>query len=289
MKTAGPHPEHDVHAADAGGESGRLLRVAAGLMEAGEAFVLATVVRVQGSTPRGPGARLVWRPGAGGGAAAGTLPNGAVGTVGGGRFEEMVLQACRACCERGESVVERLVLGADADQCCGGVMEVFLEYHAPAATLVLFGAGHVAEAVARVLGFAGLRLVVVDDRAEWNSAERFARARRVAEWAAGVRLARAEAERTMALVMTCSHETDFELLRGLLADGGEPPALVGLIGSRSKRACLLTRLTGAGVDAPRVERVVCPIGVGDTGKEPRAIAVSIAAQVLMEAKKLGPA
>ncbi len=260
-----------------------LLRAAADLAEAGEEFVLITVVRTQGSTPRAAGARMIWRP------SGGALPNGGIGTVGGGQFEQLVIDGAKACCGRRASGLEKFVLGADADQCCGGTMEVFFEHHARAASLVFFGAGHVAHATADLLGFSSIRVAVVDDRREWNTPERFPRAQRLHDWSAGVARAHVEPHSTIALVMTCSHETDFDLLRLLLAGDRTPPALVGLIGSRSKRACLFTRLLGAGVDPERVQRIVCPIGVGDTGKEPRALAVSIAAQVLMEAKTVAGA
>ena len=261
-------------------ENENVLRVAADLVECGQEFVLITVVRTQGSTPRAAGARMIWRP-------SGTaLPNGGVGTIGGGQFEHLVIEAARACCQRRTHGLETFVLGADADQCCGGTMEVFLEYHARPASLVLFGAGHVAGATAELLAFTSIQLTVVDDRREWNTAERFPRAERLHDWNAGVEQSHAEPQRTIALVMTCSHETDFDVLSLLLARGRTPPTMVGLIGSRSKRACLFTRLLGAGVDPERVQRIVCPIGVGDTGKEPRAVAVSIAAQVLMEVKQL---
>jgi xanthine dehydrogenase accessory factor len=83
--------------------------------------------------------------------------------------------------------------------------------------------------------------------------------------------------------MTCSHDTDLELLGQILK---RPPAFVGLIGSRSKRACLFGRLVASGANEDAVQRVQCPIGVGDTGKEPKLVAISIAAQLLMEAGKL---
>jgi len=263
--------------------SDNLLREAAELAEAGREFVLITVVRTQGSTPRPAGARMIWLPDGSG------FPNGCIGTVGGGQFEQQVIEAARERRRQRGHAVEKFVLGADADQCCGGTMEVFLEHHPAPATLVLFGAGHVAHAAAEALAFAGLRIAVVDDRREWNSEARFPRALRVHGWEDGAAVAHAAPGATIALVMTCSHDTDFELLRLLLQDGRTPPAVVGLIGSRSKRACLFTRLLGAGVAPERVERIVCPIGVGDTGKEPRAIAVSIAAQVLMEVRRLAGA
>lgn len=261
-----------------------ILQTAADLMRSGEEFVLITVVATKGSTPRNAGARMIWRPSADKPSALGIgAPNGAIGTVGGGHFEHLVLDAARACAAKRASTLEHFVLGSDADQCCGGTMAAFLEYHGRPVEVILFGAGHVSASVCAILGFSSLRLSVVDDRPEWNSEARFPGARRIHSWADGIAAAGQCAESTMVIVMTCSHQTDYELLRGLLRT---PPAFVGLIGSRSKRACLFSRLTGAGVDADAVARVECPVGVGDTGKEPAAVAISMAAQLLIKAKSL---
>ena len=260
----------------------RVLRAAADLLESGESFVLATVVRTQGSTPRNAGARLLWRPGACGEAELGEL----LGTVGGGQFEHLVLAAARECFERRSHKFEHFALASDADQCCGGTMDVFLEYHGSAGRLVIFGAGHVSAALCALLAASALQVVVADDRPEWNTAARFPGARRLLDWDEAVATAQERAAGTMACVMTCSHGTDLELLRKLLV---KPPAFVGLIGSRSKRACLFGRLVASGIDEAAVQRVHCPIGVGDTGKEPQAVAISMAAQLLMEAKNLAGA
>ncbi len=252
-----------------------LLRVVLELMDRGEAFVLATVVRTQGSTPRDAGARMIWRP-----------DGSIVGTVGGGQFELMVMDAAQQCFSARAHAMEHFVLGAEAGQCCGGTMDVFLEYHAPGVRVVIFGAGHVSLALARVLASTGLSVAIVDDRCDWNNAERFPTEERVLSFDEGVALVSREPERTLACIMTCSHDTDFEILCGVLK---HPTHFVGLIGSRSKRACFVTRLSAAGFDENAILRVRCPIGVGDTGKEPHAVAISIAAQLLIEAKSLAPA
>ena len=195
----------------------------------------------------------------------------------------MVIEAARTCLERRSSAIEKFVLGADADQCCGGVMEVFLQFQGPTARAVVFGAGHVSRELHELLDTSGLELVIVDDRTDWNSAPRFDSALRILDWDAGVAAVHEHPERTLAVVMTCSHDTDLALLLKILP---KPPAFTGLIGSRSKRACLFTRLAGAGIEAGAIQRVQCPVGVGDTGKEPRAVAISIAARLLIEAKAL---
>ncbi|MDZ4755935.1 MAG: xanthine dehydrogenase accessory protein XdhC [Phycisphaerae bacterium] len=253
-----------------------VLRSAAELNERGQSYVLVTVVTVQGSTPRNPGAKMLWHPN-------GSAGGGWIGTVGGGQFERLVQDDADKHLRARSCGVERYVLGADADQCCGGVMEVFFEGHGPCHRAVIFGAGHVSFELARLLEPAPLQVVIVDDRTEWNNQERFPRALRFHSFDEGVKAACERTDATLACVMTCSHDTDFELLRALLVN---PPAFVGLIGSRSKRACLFGRLVASGASEESVRRVQCPIGVGDTGKEPPLVAVSIAAQLLMESKQL---
>ena len=83
--------------------------------------------------------------------------------------------------------------------------------------------------------------------------------------------------------MTCSHDRDYEIVRSLLES---PPAFIGLIGSKSKRTSFFTRLAAAGITEEQIKSVRCPIGLGDMGKEPELVAISIAGQLLLEAKSL---
>jgi xanthine dehydrogenase accessory factor len=243
------------------------------LAERGESFVVATVIATEGSSPRNTGAKMIWR-----------VNGDQNGTVGGGQFEHMVLDAAAEHHRNRSSGIEHFVLGADADQCCGGTMDVYFEYHGARQRVVLFGAGHVAKETADLLAPSPLSLTIVDDRPEWNSEDRFPHAARIHSWDDGVGAACVTPASTLVCVMTCSHDTDFELLRSLLAS--ETPAFVGLIGSKSKRACLFRRLVASGAPAQSVESVHCPIGLGDMGKEPRLVAISISGQLLLEAKNL---
>ena len=275
-----------------------LLQHACRLSREGVPFVMATVVAVQGRTPRDVGAKMIWLPGdraAGGanGEARGegsNVPAGPriIGTVGGGKMEHLLIEACERRFAERSSGIERFSLLQDADQCCGGSMEVFVEYVGPRGRVVIFGAGHVAMEVARLAREGGLAVTVVDDRAEWNTPARFPACGRVASWAEGLAvLALAPAE-TMACVMTYDHDRDFELVRAILSerDDSALPAYVGLIGSRSKRACFFGRLSASGVPAERIERVECPMGLGDMGKAPIQVAVSIAGRLLLSARAM---
>jgi len=261
-----------------------ILRRATQLGDRGKPFVMITVISAKGSTPRNAGAKMLWT-GDGDGTGAGLI-----GTVGGGQFELLVLDAARKHLKDRSRGTEHYILGADADQCCGGAMDVFFEYHGRTQRIIIFGAGHVSRELAYMLEPAGLDVVIADDRPEWNSSDRFPShaCRRIQDWDQAIRIAHEAPQSTLCCVMTCSHDTDFDLLRKLLASHTPAPAFLGLIGSRSKRICLFGRLVAAGLDDAAVQRIICPIGIGDTGKEPRLVAVSMAAQLLLEAQKLPP-
>lgn len=80
-------------------------------------------------------------------------------------------------------------------------------------------------------------------------------------------------------VMTGSHEHDVEVCRQLLA--ANRFRYLGLIGSRLKRAGLLSRLAAYGIAPAVAQRVACPIGLAAVrGKEPAVIAIAVAAEAI---------
>jgi len=263
-----------------------ILSQAASLIDAGVPFVLVTVAGTQGSSPRSAGAKMIWKPGS---EPIGEIGGQIWGSVGGGELEHLARDAAREHLAKGETGVERFVLGADADQCCGGTVDLLFECFGPRSRVVLFGAGHVSLEIVRCLADSPLEVVVVDERPDWNTGERFAGCRHEMNAERGVSLAQENPATTLACVLTHSHDLDFEILRGLLADEAKAPAYVGLIGSKSKRACFFTRLSGSGIAKPMIDRVTCPMGLGDMGKAPGLVAVSITGELLMKAKEISRA
>ena len=146
--------------------------------------------------------------------------------------------------------------------------------------LWLYGAGHVGQALARILAELPLRLTWIDSRAELFPAvvPEGVRVRRDVDSLATVADAPPGA---YFLVMTHSHPLDFALCQAILTrnDFG----WLGLIGSASKAGRFRSRLSRAGLDAATIGRLVCPIGVeGIESKWPAAIAVAVAAQVMQQ-------
>ncbi len=79
---------------------------------------LVTLARVQGSSPREAGARMVVRP-----------SGGFHGTIGGGALEWAALEAAQAALKqgRGPALRRSLALGPELAQCCGGRVEWRIE------------------------------------------------------------------------------------------------------------------------------------------------------------------
>ncbi|WP_343527823.1 xanthine dehydrogenase accessory protein XdhC [Sphingomonas sp.] len=154
------------------------------------------------------------------------------------------------------------------------------QWHRP---LYLFGAGHVGQAIARQAVGLPLRLAWFDSRAEMDGVEGVT----IVD---GDRLPACLADapsEAAAVILTHDHGLDYQLTRAALT---RPPlAFVGLIGSATKRARFLARLTRDDVPDEARTRLTCPIGLpAITGKEPEVIALSVLAQLLALGRSPAP-
>jgi xanthine dehydrogenase accessory factor len=144
--------------------------------------------------------------------------------------------------------------------------------------LLLFGAGHVGQAIVRVLReVPGFDLRWYDTREEVAGLQ--APPVRHTVTTDPVSVAAAAPPGSLVLVMTHDHALDYELCSATLARG--EVAWLGLIASRSKAARFRSRLARAGL-GPAAARLLCaPIGLaGIAGKSPGVIAVGVVAQLL---------
>jgi len=88
----------------------------AGELRKGNGCVLVTVLTVQGSAPREPGARMI------------VTETDLLGTIGGGQLEFEALNAARASlAQASETRTRRFPLGPELGQCCGGVVTLLFE------------------------------------------------------------------------------------------------------------------------------------------------------------------
>ncbi len=258
--------------------------------------MLVTVVRLEGSAPRGVGSRMV--------VSAGDFAD----TIGGGALELAALEHARALLARGstEPVVEHRTwaLGKALSQCCGGRATLAFEL-LPASDfrLEIYGAGHVARELARLLRRLPCIATFHDPRREWLA--RLGADASVGTvpdidldpgpaTGAGPGVLRASVlgenvygavERCrpggLYLVMTHSHELDFEVCEAVLSRGDA--AYLGLIASGGKARAFRKRLARKGFTDDELAGLTAPLGSATgvrTGNLPMEVAVAAAADVL---------
>jgi xanthine dehydrogenase accessory factor len=141
--------------------------------------------------------------------------------------------------------------------------------------LWIFGAGHVGQALVRLLSeLAVFDIHWIDSRPEYLP-RGLPDCVSTHACAAPVDLLGAAAADTRYVVLTHDHALDYELCRAILQRGDA--AWLGLIGSASKSARFRARLRREGIEPAGL---TCPIGVEVSSKLPAAIAIAIAAQLL---------
>ncbi len=250
-------------------------------LECGEMVALATVVQVRGSAPRHAGARmLVW-------------PDGHItGTVGGATLEERVIQHAQEAIQANRSRLEKYLFSTDNTPesvgLCGGEVLVSIEILQPVPTLLIIGAGHVALALSQIALVLEMRLVVVDDRAEFLTAERFPQAvqRIHVQYERGTeRLDPMPLNLTPSTyVVVATWGWDEPALAQILS-ASPAPAYVGLISSKTKWRVIREMLLAQGIPAENLERVHAPAGLDLGAETPGEIALSILAEMLAVREK----
>jgi len=152
-------------------------------------------------------------------------------------------------------------------------------FQASEPSLLLFGAGHVGQAIARLLREApAFDLRLIDSRRDIAITRPGTPPH---EWLPDPLLAAREAkDGALVLVMTHDHELDYALCRAVLA--ANRASYLGLIASDSKAARFRSRLAREGLEAQTRRLLTAPIGLpGIRGKAPGVVAVSVVAQLLM--------
>lgn len=201
--------------------------------------------------------------------------DGAVhGTLGDASLDERATELARALLVRGGVALETVATGA-------GETTLFMEAHRASERLLVVGAGHIALPLAQLGVELGFRVLVLDDRVEFATQERFSpeitvrRADFEHDPFAGERID----GRTYIALVTRGHRWDFDCLSRLLALP-QQPRYIGMIGSRRRVRAAFHALLESGVPRARLATVHAPIGLDIGAESPAEIAVSIAAELI---------
>lgn len=264
-----------------------VLREAVRSLDRGEHVVVATVLARHGSAPATPGQKLsLAREGE---------QLRAIGTVGGGAIEHVVLRAMVAALDEQapSPAIHTFRLGPNLGMCCGGSADVLIEPMRPAMGVLLVGAGHVGASTAPVLADLGFHVVLVDSREAMGEEDRrivIERGQKNPSSPRGLSLLiaahddpevmealGAQPSRSALVVMTHDHALDQEVIEWGIRRGF---AFVGGVGSRAKALRTRQRLTHKGFSLDEVDRVRMPVGVEIAARRPMEIAIAIAAELV---------
>ncbi|MBN1545457.1 MAG: XdhC family protein [Syntrophaceae bacterium] len=244
----------------------------------GECAALATVISVDGSTPREQGAKMLIRQD-------GTIE----GTVGGGLMEKMIREEAEKVIENGiPKMVHFDLTGKEKDgMICGGVATVYIEAIVPKSTLFIIGAGHIAFYLSRMAKMVDFRVVVSDNRSEYANVERFPEADEIlADEYDKIFPNLPVGASSFIVIVTHGHAHDQIALEWALQTKAR---YIGMIGSRKKTRQVFDNLIERGFSGEDIEkRVYSPIGLNIKGETPAEIAVSIMAEIIQVNHSGGP-
>lgn len=166
---------------------------------------------------------------------------------------------------------------ATVEETAGG-WTVIEQIAADIVALWIFGAGHVGTALVKVMAELPFRVTWLDSRPHAHTLPATPLVMPIVSPQVSLEVDAAPAGCSF-LVMTHSHQLDLEICDRVMRRGDF--AYLGLIGSATKKARFLNRLRSRGYSESLLGKLVCPIGMpGIPGKEPMAIAVATAAELL---------
>ena len=247
----------------------------------GTSFVLVTLVEALGSTPQDTGAKMLV-----------TSAGRHSGTVGGGKVEAQAIAFAQEmldanAADTGQPRFVNWTLKTDVGMTCGGSVKFYFEPHIAASTrwpIVIFGAGHISQALLRVLLPLPCAITVCDSRPEWLDELPRARNLQLVRHDHPAELVPTLPERAFVLCMTKGHTTDRPILQRALAERNFP--FIGVIGSEAKATILRRELEAGGLTPERAAQFHYPVGLDFGSNHPHEIALSIAAQLLSERDRL---
>ena len=174
------------------------------------------------------------------------------------------------------STVEDAIRDDRSGAVAGGGGDMFVEVFNPPLRLLIVGAVHIAQPLARMASVAGYDVTVIDPRGSFATDDRFPGVTLVNEWPDEAMPPLDPDRRTAVVTLTHDPKIDDPALAAVLRSDA---FYIGALGSRKTHAARVERLTESGFGAEEIGRIHGPVGLSLGAVSPAEIAVSILAQV----------
>ena len=237
---------------------------------------LVTVAATRGSVPRAAGSKML------------VYKDGAIsGTIGGGKFESLIIQESKEQMRAKKPLLKTYPLHeaspASFGAICGGEVTVLIEPQILSEAIFLIGGGHCAQAIAKLAVDCGLFVTVVDDRADLM-AHLPAQVTTISDVAPVKFISGRVWQNDEALVVVSrNYEIDREALAAALKTNGA--GYIGMIGSERKVQQVFEQLQDRGIPKEDLTRIYAPLGLDIGADSPAEIAVSVVAEILSVLRK----
>ena len=238
-------------------------------------LMLVSVVKKEGSGPVEVGKKMIYLE-----------TDQAYGTVGGGALEYYAREKCKTLIKERKNLLENYLLdegkvyleGKTLPMACGGKVTLFYEYIGPKETIYVFGAGHVGQALVRVLKTMDFHVTVIDERKPVIDV--FEKAD-IKVHQPFVEYIKANGIKPGSFVIVCtpSHEHDYHVINQII-EMKLKPRYLGMLCSPEKLSQYLEstyKKFGKEID---LGYFYSPIGLDLGGNTPEEIAISITSEIL---------
>lgn len=238
------------------------------LSEEGKSFVMVTMTGVRGSAPQEVGAKMLV-----------TTEGLFSGTIGGGKVEMAAITKSKEILTGDQKDPEAVTwnLQKDIGMSCGGeVVLLFEHHHMTSWPIIIFGAGHVSQALTRLLSKLNCQVTCVDSREEWISKLEGVKA---IHHPIPKEMVTSFSPKSFFISMTMGHAHDVPILLEISKHAPDCP-YVGVIGSDVKGIKIKKELKDAGVSEEFIKKLRVPMGLPLGNNQPWEIAISIAAELI---------
>jgi len=241
---------------------------------------LVTVIKTTGSVPREVGAKMIVQ-----------FDGQIHGTIGGSSVEALVIKEAQEAIKSGRAQIVTHDLfdenKQDTGMICGGTMEFFIDPIHVSERVYVFGGGHVGFQVASLVKKVGFEYIIVDDRAEYASAERFPDSLNLVVGDPGTIAKDLKlTNNDYIVIVTRGHKDDYNVLKGVIE---KPARYIGMIASKTKRNQVFHKLrTRDEINDDLLSKIHSPIGIDIGAETPEEIAVSIVAELIKVRRSIAP-
>lgn len=160
--------------------------------------------------------------------------------------------------------------------------EVFVQVFNPPPRLIVVGAVHITEPLARMSALAGYGVTVIDPRRGFAESQKFDGFEVMGDWPDEAMAALKPDSRTAVVTLTHDPKLDDPALAAALRSQA---FYIGALGSRKTHAARLARLKEADFSDAELTRIHGPVGLDIGALSPAEIAVSIVGQITQVRRK----